>query len=1296
MIRHKSLLVFILIILSPSIYPVTFHHVGVNDGLSSRRVYRIKKCPDGFIWAFTDLGVDRYDGNEIRHYTLNRNAGRYGLTPAALAHDAAGTLRASLENGQIYCYNKLTDAFELETDLAQIHPEPISLNDICFDNENNLWICSSSGIFHFDPETKQVTPAGMGNEAVNCIIPLYDGSYAAGTDTHLFRLWKDETTNTFSTVKRIGFPVKTRIESLFSAEGKLFAGTFSNGIFMMDIAGGHISSFDKFIPPVPVSSFASTGDNTILVGTDGSGVYLLNMADEGLIGHYLADGDNSNSLNSNTVSDIIVDEDGRAWISTFTDGFCHIDPEDSKVQWIIHERNNINSLLSDHVNVILEDGDGDLWYGTDNGVSLYQPATGKWRHFLNNMEDSPGHLCVVLALCEDAQKNVWAGGYGMGAFCISKQSGKVKRLKRKSEQENGIATNHIYTIYRDGDDLYFGGIEGELTRYNTTAESYSYYPVNCIGQIISGGENGKLLVACCNGLTVLDKQTGEATLHNTFGGLSLPNPIRSLARSSDGYIWLATDGNGLVRVNPAMDQAEVFTIDQGLNSNSVNSVFEDGSGNIWFNTEKNLYRFDADINKIVNVNDYFNIDWGYYNPNAFVLLKNGNLAVGTAEGALFFSPSFDYETADSIKLIFTDFKLSYRSVQAGEAGSLLKHAINETSAIRLSYSQNSFSIAFSAVNFVHSRNISYEYQLENFETEWLSSEPGSSVNYMNLPPGKYVFRLKATNRYSREVAGERFVEIIIGKPFWVSYWIFPVYLLVFFLLAYLVIQFARHRIEEYNSKEKIRSFISIAHDIRTPITLIKAPLSQLVVQTGLSDDIRKSLSIAVKNAEKLFDMVTQLLNLQKEELHPGRLTLDSQNVYAYMEEKVASFRAAAIQKELTMKLEIEPGFPELWLDKEKMDKILDNLLSNALKYTEEGSISVIVKQIKRKWTIEVLDTGIGIPSKDQKNLFTRFFRADNAVHSEKTGSGLGLLLVQRLVKQMHGQITFSSAEHTGSSFIVSLPLNICYSETTLEKESDVPAGIYEETETSALKNVLLLVEDNKDMQEYLTENLSKEYEVVYASDGGRALELAREINPDIIISDVVMPVLSGCEMCRILKSSIETSHIPIILLTALREREYVIAGLEAGANDYIVKPFDFSVLKIRIRNILQSRQHLRETVLSSDNTPEDVDYSSLLDKEFLDKTIFIINEELSNAEFSVFDFCKRLGMSRTSVYNKLKTLTGQSPNDFIRIVRLNKSKELLLSRRYSIGEVSFMVGFSDSKYFSTCFKKQYGISPSKI
>lgn len=518
-----------------------------------------------------------------------------------------------------------------------------------------------------------------------------------------------------------------------------------------------------------------------------------------------------------------------------------------------------------------------------------------------------------------------------------------------------------------------------------------------------------------------------------------------------------------------------------------------------------------------------------------------------------------------------------------------------------------------------------------------------------------------------------------------------VYLVLGVCIVFFVIHYIRNRIKEHDSKERINFFINVAHDIRIPVSLIKAPLSELEEHENLSERGRKSLAIAMDNADKLFMMVTQLIDLQKVDHNAGKLNLSKQNLYYYFQEKVTAFRMAAKRKDIELNLEIDPDLQEVWFDRGSMDKIIDNLLSNAIKYTAKGSVSIGVDFKDNTWSVEIKDTGIGIPAHDQKRLFRQFYRAGNAVNSNESGSGIGLVLVRKLVKLHKGEVTFTSTENVGSSFVLTFPAHVEAVRTGENQEAND-----EKQYKSFEKEVLLLAEDNDEMRGFLTESLSLEYRVVSVSDGALAFEQAKELNPDIIISDILMPNLRGDEMCRMLKSSVETSHIPVILLSALNDKENIIMGLEAGADDYIIKPFDSTVLKARIRNVLLSREKLRKMILSAETGLEEVNYTNQLDKEFLDKAIALIEKELSNPEFSINDFCRALGMSRTSAYNKIKTLTNQGPNDFIRIIRLNKAKELLRSKKYTIGEVSQMVGFSDPKYFSTSYKKQFGISPSKV
>lgn len=1298
-IMIKRIFILLLFIsLYTSLFAGSFRHLNIRDGLSSRQTYQICKDSTGFIWIYTHMGVDRYDGNKIRHYALEETieSKDHILSFTVMDVDKKGNLWIALRNGRIYQYDKLKDSFCLQTDLSQFISSPV-LNGMEFEEDEGLWLSTSTGVYYWDKVSDVLSPAGLIGEWTNCIIKAENDAFFVGTNAEVYRMKRTGTARQLAK-ERVDMPVEARIETLFLNGNKLYVGTFSDGAFMIELTTKQVKSLDILIPGIPVRVFAYDGDRSIWIGADGAGVFRIDAVNETLMNHYMTDEDDERSLNGNTVSDICIDEYGGVWVTTCTNGISYLDPNVPDVRWIRHERNNPSSLVSDHVNVMLQDSEGDYWYGTNDGISVYRVKSKQWAHFLNGK--GYAYSSVVLALCEDNEGNVWAGGYGIGLYRVNKKSGEVRKMpKRNKRSDRGISTDYIYAIYAEGDCLWFGGIEGDFTSYNRRTDAYTYYPIDCVGDIKYGDKN-TLLIAGCDGLGFFDKSNGEIRWQQKFGDVTLHYPVRCLLRSSSGEIWLLTDGEGLVRFNPENDESSIYTIADGLVSNSINSVVEDDNGHIWFNTEKELYCLDLVENMVINGNDLLNIDWGYYNANASLKTKDGHLAFGTAEGVLVFAPSFDFSGNVPVKLIFTDFKLPYESLKVGVPGSPLQTSINDTRCLKLKHNQNSFSISFSAINFVSPHKIRYEYRLNNYERQWHRVDAVQSVGYMDLPPGKYTFELRAFDKYTRHQVGEHAIDIYVSYPLWASWWAMTIYLILLLVVGYLLFQFRRQRVREEKIKERIHSFIGVAHDIRTPVALIKAPLSELETQDSLPEESKKKVAIAMKNTEKLFTMITQLMELRKVEAHPERLEVAWYDIKEYMEDKLSAFRMAAVQKEIELYLEIDPEMSEVWLDKNKMDHIMDNLLSNALKYTEKGSIGVIVKQARNKWTVEVTDTGVGIPAEDQKNIFNEYYRARNVVDSQEQGIGIGLMITSRIIRQHHGKIEFRSVENEGTTFKITFPRKLKSGMLVAVKENlpeNVVRGALSQKENEqADKNVLLLAEDDKDMREYLTDSLSSEYKVISVPDGGKALDMAREINPDIIISDIIMPVIQGDELCRILKSSVETSHIPVILLTALSERENIILGLEAGANDYIIKPFDLSVLRVRLRNILQNRQHLRDTVLSSDIPANEVDYSSQLDKEFLDNAMAAIDANMGNLEFSITDFCRTLGMSRTSVYNKIKTLTGQGPNDFIRIVRLNKSKELLLSHKYSIAEVASMVGFSDPKYFSTCFKKQFGMSPSKF
>ncbi len=1276
---------------APSLNAESFRHLDAANGLSGGSVIGMEQDSAGFIWLFTSKGIDRYDGTQVRHYPLEAGVLSNQIVPfTRMSGDRDRQVWVSLRSGKMFRYDEDRDRFVLEVDL----PDRL-LNDFVFDEGNRLWLCLSDGLYRWDREAGRLSPVyAFPGEIVRRIIQVDAHTFFVSASDQLYKIRLGDDLETVASREKIPLPEELRIESLYIYNNRLYIGTFAKGAFWLDLGSGKLSRLAD-IPAIPVLAITAVPGKGLFVGTDRTGLYLLDIESHALIKHYQT-GENrvSSGLSGNTVNSLLVDSRGCLWIGTSMQGVNILDPLYPDVYREPLRRLRGNTSESYHINAILEDSDGDVWYGSNDGVSLYLSKSKEWVYFLRNTEGEDKRPPIVLALCEDAQKQVWVGGYGMGIYRIDKPSRQVRSFPlRDGVAANGVATDYIYSIAASGDEVWLGGIEGELTCYNLHTRSYTYYPANCVGNILIGFD-GKLLLGTCAGLSILDRESGRLSAYTQGLERGIAQaPVSMLSQTAPGMVYLATDGYGLMRVNWNTGKSDSILPDD-MNVSSINNVVNDIRGRIWFSSERQLFCYDPVEGSVTGMNDLLGIKDENFSARTLIRKRDGNLALGTSDGAITFSPDFIVEHPDTVEIIFTDFLLSNKPVRPEERHAPLTKAINRTKNISLAYERNSFSLTFSALNFLGTERIRYEACLSGFDKDWYEVDDWN-VRYTNLPPGDYTLNLRAVSDPAKKVLGERALDVKISWPFWLSGWAFSLYILVLALVVYLTIRYLRHRIEERNMREKMDFFIQVAHDIRTPVTLIKAPLSELDERENLSAQGKKNLSLALRNTEKLFSMVTRLLDFQEADLSDLQISASTFELYAYMQEQVMAFSGVAEQKGIHLTLKADFDFLEVSSDRGRVDKIVSNLLSNALKYTPEGTITVSLGHTDVDWTIEVRDTGIGIPAHAQKYIFRHFYRATNAVNSQESGSGIGLLLTKKLTEQLQGTISFTSVENEGTTFRLTFPLS---GRTRKEEVTEVePVSEYDEaTSLPSRQESIFVIEDNEDIRYYLRECLSTDYHVFTARNADEAMEQVREKNPDIIISDVLMPGMRGDEMCRLLKSSLDTSHISIILLTALNERENIINGLDSGADDYITKPFDMSVLKARIRNILQSRKKMRSMLVSEELIPEEMNYASPLDKEFLDKVGAMIEQELGNADFSVVDFCKALGMSRTAVYNKMKTLTDLAPNDYIRRVRLNKSKALLASRRYSVQEVALMVGFSDAKYFSTCFKKQFGMSPSKV
>lgn len=622
----------------------------------------------------------------------------------------------------------------------------------------------------------------------------------------------------------------------------------------------------------------------------------------------------------------------------------------------------------------------------------------------------------------------------------------------------------------------------------------------------------------------------------------------------------------------------------------------------------------------------------------------------------------------------------------------------------------------SAINFDNPSNILYSWKLDGFYNQWNRPSEIGIIRYTNLSPGTYTLRVRAILKENHQILEERSLVVTVDTPFWFSFGAFLIYAGLLIGMTYALLRYQMIRKDRKVSKEKINFFMHTAHDIRTPLTLIKAPLGEIMKNEQLSEQGMKNLNLAMQNTDNLSELANNLMNFQKEELYSSNVNVTKQELNAYLEKYLLQFKNYAVQKGIEMEYQSNFDQLEVWIDCNKINSILRNLLSNALKYTPKGgSVKVQTSHTKTRWHIVITDTGIGIPKEDQKKLFKFLFRGKNATNQLIIGSGVGMLLTYQLIKKHMGKITFDSTENIGTSFHLSFPIHSKHYQYNEEKNTDqaLKASVLiqdnwelpnyprqPETQEQADENapLILIVEDNDNLRSFLKQSLQNQYRIAEAENGQEGIAKVKEQQPDLIISDIMMPLMNGEEMCRILKNDIETSHIPIILLTALGERTEILKGLESKADMYIVKPFDLMVLKANISNILENRELIRKRFQqvvppSEKEEPQELSMLSNLDDEFMMKVTQLVKEGLGK-ELNVDILCSGMHMSRTSFYNKIKVLTGMAPADFIRKIKMQEAATLLKSKRYSVSEVSDMMGFADPKYFTDTFKKFYGVPPS--
>lgn len=828
-----------------------------------------------------------------------------------------------------------------------------------------------------------------------------------------------------------------------------------------------------------------------------------------------------------------------------------------------------------------------------------------------------------------------------------------------------------------------------------STDSYYYYPADCVSAMERSAD-GTIYFAGCAGVGTY---TSDSTLtwRRTIGGLDVFSPRDLAYDSKRNEMWFAAENQGLVRYKIDEDEAELFTEDKIDGLSNIQGVVADNKNRIWFYTERDLYVVTDDANKILRATPFLDIEDVSFLPRAVIIDKDGNIVIGTTQGALTVDSNLKTGFDESPKIVLTSLTVADRLRTGGSEQ--MPVALDNLDCLTLKNDENTFTIHFSALSFGNNRRLSYRWRLKGYDDGWQNAMPTRDLSFRNIPFGRYTLEIDACNALTGEVMSSRSLSIRILPPLWLSWWAITVYVLVALVLTVVIVRFIRRRRREKNIADKIHSFLNIVHDLRTPVTLIKAPLGEIENQKDLPDDTVRNARLAMSNVDKLLSMIGRLLDLRHESQHSDCLNLSLTDVGDILESKAQEFKVAAINKGLQLTVDVPSDMPAVMMDCNKISHILDNLVSNAIKYTFSGGVRISARYDRKRWYIEISDTGIGIARSDIQRLFSKEFRGANAIRTEEAGTGMGLLIVHRLCKLHEGTVRTFSKENEGTTFVLSFPMSY---RRPYRIVSDLSGGDMlqdEETEGAGTddKETIVIIDDEKEILDYLTDALSNTYAIVRYADAAEALGHIAEISLDIVISDVRLKGMSGFELCQKIKSSVETSHIPVVLLSGLSERENIILGLESGASDYIVKPFDISVLRLRLRNILKMRQRIQAQLQGADTggDEEAVPVNSL-DREFIEKVRSLIDGHLSDSEYGIAEICRDIGMSRTTLFKKIKALTGEGINEFIRSHRLNKGKALLEGGGYSVSEVAYMVGFADPKYFSSTFKRKFGVSPSKM
>lgn len=1305
-----------------------FKNLNIQHGLSQNTVTSILQDKKGFMWFGTKDGLNRYDGfafRKFKHSDFNKHSiGNNFVT--ALFEDKTGNIWVGTDVG-LYIYYPEKDAFEhFMVQTAEKVRIDRAISMISADSKGRVWIAvEAQGMFCFDLDSRSLRNIPLSNfpqTSTNIRRFAFDNSGTLWVGFYGDGLFfsKDElkTLQPYITqADQHAFANDVVSDIVIGPYNCLYIGSAKEGLKELNLTSGLMRSLlskDEKGEPIYCRDLMMMSDNELWMGTE-SGIYIYNFRTNKYT-HLRSSSHDSYSLSDNAVYSLCKDREGGVWIGSYFGGIDYY-PRPYTYFEKYYPVESDSGMRGKRVREFCMDTNGILWIGTeDGGLNRFNPHTKEFHYFEPSADFTNIHgLCLV-------GDKLWVGTFSKGLHIVDTHTGKVLKTYMKNNTSGSLIDNSVFVIHKTAaGEIYLGTMFG-LLHYNPQADDFEQIDElnGCFVYDIKEDSYGNLWLATyADGAFCYDINRKEWTnyLHDENNEHSLPyNKVSSIFEDSHRQIWLTTQGGGFCRFNREKRNFINYDTRKGLPNDVVYQMVEDADGLIWLTTNAGLVRFHPDTEAMKVFTTANGLLCDQFNYRSSYKDESGTIYLGSIEGFVSFNPATFAENKFLPPVVITDFTLFGKEVLAGEHDSPLTKSITFADKILLQHNQNSFSFRIAALSYQAPRMNKILYKLEGFDKEWLPVGESPVATYANLAYGDYVFRVKASNSDGLWNQEEEAMEVHILPPFYLTIWAYCVYVLLFIgCSVYLILYIKRrsnrkHRrqMEKFEQKKerevynaKIDFFTNVAHEIRTPLTLIKGPLENIILKKQVDAETREDLNIMKQNTERLLNLTNQLLDFRKTETQGFRLNFTECNITEVLRETYLRFTSLAKQRGLEFKLHLPEKDLIAHVNREAFTKIISNLLNNAVKYSDSYvhvSLEVDSENESSIFRLRTVNDGTIIPDAMKEKIFQPFVRFnEEGVREVATGTGIGLALSRSLAELHRGTLQMDMGEKT-NSFCLALPVTqssaITLVPEALSAEVDKTAELQSGASDKKDKKVtVLVVEDNPDMLAFITRQLSEHYMVLTAGNGEEALKVLDANYVNLVVSDVLMPVMDGFELCRTIKSKLDYSHIPVILLTAKTNIQSKIEGLELGADAYIEKPFSVEYLHACIANLIANREKLRQAFAKSPFVAANTMALTKADEDFIKHLNEIILTNLHNPDFTMDDMADALNMSRSNFYRKIKGVLDLSPNEYLRLERLKQAAQLLKEGDNRVNEICYRVGFNSPSYFSKCFLKQFGVLP---